>query len=47
MEAPITDKTFSEVFFLKKQDEKMDLYLFNGTDSVLIDSSVQGMIQLT
>ncbi len=47
MEAPITDKTFSEVFFLKKQDEKMDLYLFNENETVLIDSSVQGVIQLT
>ena len=47
MEAPITDKDFSEVFFLKKQDDKMDLYLFNGNDTVLIDSSVQGLIQLT
>ena len=47
MEAPITDKTFSKVFFLKKQNEKMDLYLYNGSETVLIDQSVQGIIQLT
>lgn len=47
MEAPITDKNFSQVFFLKKQNEKMDLYLFNGQDTVLIDENVQGLIQLT
>ena len=47
MEAPLTDKNFSQVFFLKKQNEKMDLYLYNGQDTVLIDENVQGLIQLT
>lgn len=46
MEAPITDAAFSKVYYLKKTDENMDLYVYNGTESVLIDSSVQGVVQL-
>ncbi len=46
MEAPITDSSFSKVFYLKKTDDKMDLYLFDGQKSQLIDTNVQGVVQL-
>lgn len=46
MEAPITDSSFSIVYYLKKTDNNMELYAYDGTESVLIDTSVQGIVQL-
>jgi len=46
MEAPITDASFSAIYYLKKSEDKMDLFMFNGTDTTLIDTDVQGIVQL-
>jgi hypothetical protein len=46
MEAPVADSTFKNIYYLK-QSEKLDLYLYDGTESTLIASNVDGIIELT
>lgn len=46
MAAPITDAAFSKVFYLKKAEEKATLYLYSDNKTTLIDTNVDGIIQL-
>lgn len=47
MEAPITCNNIEEIYYLKETDEKLDLYYFNGNESILIETDVDGIIELT
>lgn len=46
MEAPITNGNMTEIYYLQETEAGMDMYKYNGTESVLIESNVDGMIEL-
>lgn len=46
MEAPITCGNINEIYYLVETDDKKDMYYFNGKESVLIETDVDGMIEL-
>ena len=46
MESPITCGNIEEIYYLKETDEKKDLYYFNGKESFLIETDVDGIIEL-
>ncbi len=46
MEAPITCGNIEEIYYLKETDDTLDMYYFNGKESILIETDVDGMIEL-
>ncbi len=46
MEAPITCGNIEEIYYLKETDEGKDMYYFNGKESILIETGVDGIIEL-
>lgn len=46
MEAPITYGNIDEIYYLKETESGMDMYFYNGNESVLIETNVDGMIEL-
>ncbi len=46
MEAPITCGNIENVYYLKETETGMDMYFYNGNESILIDTNVDGMVEL-
>ncbi len=46
MEAPITCGNIEEIYYLKETDSGKDMYYFNGKESILIETGVDGIIEL-
>lgn len=46
MEAPITCGNIEEIYYLKETEDTLDMYCFNGKESILIETDVDGMIEL-
>ncbi len=47
MEAPITCGNIKEIYYIKETDQGKDLYYFDGLKSHLIETDVDGMIELS
>ena len=46
MEAPITCGNIENIYYLKETETGMDMYFYNGNESILIDTNVDGMVEL-
>lgn len=46
MKSPITCGNIKEIYYLKETDDKKDLYYFNGKESLIIETDVDGIIEL-
>ncbi len=46
MEAPVADRYFNKIFYLKEENGKLDLYLYENASKTLIAQDVHGIFEL-